>query len=278
MAMAMETTDPSPPRTRCTDLLPVSSTPDSYRCSNVQLQLPAGTLCYPGGSQQGAPPLFVAQQSKSVMGLTATFTQLQVAAQFCYPPTPPVDMRTDHDAERMLMLQQQQQQQHHHVSEAPALSHLGYGAHTVEIEQPESTAADKNSFPSLPTPPELVPSPIAENGMDPNARSCSLSPQSCKETSQFFCKQPWPAMEASAHSQLSSPGMISGPSCSPHQWNAEPGISPGVSSSAMQPTFLLPVPHMATPECPTGKTWILPHCSVLEESCACMRTCTVTLV
>ena len=271
MATAMESVDPSPIRTRCTDLLPVSSTPDSYRCNNVQLQLPAAALCYPGGSQHGAPPLFVAQQHKSVMGLTATFTQLQVAAQFCYPPTPPVDMRSDHDPERMLMLQQQQQQ--HHVSEAPALSHLGYATHTVEIEQPETSAPDKNAFPSLPTPPELVPIPINENGMDPTARGCSLSPQSCKESSQFFCKQQWQTMDPSTHSQLSSPGMISGPSCNPHhQWNPEPGsintalqhsaVSPGVSSSGMQSTFLLPVQHTGSQE--PGKTW---PSTVVQSQC-----------
>ena len=220
------------------DSIPQSIGSDSLESpttNKLAVQLP--TIRYPSAV---APPLFVdpRQRNPFLSGVeyrTTTFTQLQVAqTTFRYPPTPPVEVGEGTD--RLLHSQQQ-----HQPSEAPALSHLNYTANG------ETATSEKNTFPSLPTPPDLVPS----SDIDSVSNSlCSISPQSCPETNSMYYRNKW----STSLSQDMSQSSCLNASCSPQQtWGADPmtagSLLPIQPSSApvqtsMHPTFLFSLPQV----------------------------------
>ena len=130
--------------------------------SKQTVQLP--TIRYPASA-----PLLVDRQRNTylsgVSGVEYTFTQLQVAqATFRYPPTPPVEV--GEGTERLLPQQ---------ACEAPALSHMSYTSNG------ETATSEKNTFHSLPTPPDLV--PISD--IPPT----NISPQNCTQEMSYYRKQ-----------------------------------------------------------------------------------------
>ena len=190
---------------------------DSVRASTAAnskqtVQLP--TICFPAGAgtNQSALPA----RQPYVPGLeyrTTTYTQLQVAqTTFRYPPTPPVEMGDCTDR-----FQQQ-------PCPTTALSHLHY--------QPQNDSAisdSKNAFPSLPTPPELVPITDIDSVSSGNA---TISPQTCKDS--YYRKQ-WAAMDGDLNNSY-----ING-----SQQNWADATSPNMQQSSrasIPPAFLFPLP------------------------------------
>lgn len=155
---------------------------------SAALQLP--TICYPPTNTLATPPMFDSSQFRSrapfnlpsLQYRTATFTQLQVAqTTFRYPPTPPIDITDNSTA-----MQQVQALQSCDV--APTLSHLSYPANG------DGVTGDKNSFSSLPTPPDLV--PISTVDVDGTSSSnCSMSPSAaatvCNKNNPYYYPPTW---------------------------------------------------------------------------------------
>lgn len=192
------------------DSLPRSLGSNSTLEPNKQaVQLP--TICYPPGVTQ--PLLLDSQQLRprtpfnlqGVQYRTTTFTQFQVAqTTFRYPPTPPVDI-----SENMMSSQQQQ------TCEAPALSHMNYAA-----SADAAASTDKTGFPSLPTPPDLV--PISE------IDSSSMSPQTCKNSTFYYpaVKQQW-QHQSSDMSDMNSTQCLNTPA---QMWPVSESTTPPSSS------------------------------------------------
>lgn len=197
---------------------------DSVRASSEAnskptVQLP--TICFPAGTpgttnQSAQPPA----RQPYVPGLeyrTTTYTQLQVAqTTFRYPPTPPIEMGDCTDR-----FQQQQ------PCPTTALSHLHY-----QPQNDSSMTDSKNAFPSLPTPPELVPISDLDSVSSGNA---SLSPQTCKDS--YYRKQ-WASMEGG---DMSHSGYLNG---SQQSWAdaTSPSAMQQSSRASIPPAFLFPLP------------------------------------
>ena len=206
---------------------------ESPTTSKQSVQLP--TIRYP----TVAPPLLVDRQRSTYLpGVEYTFTQLQVAqATFRYPPTPPVEVGESSD--RLAHTQQS--------CEAPALSHMSYNANG------EAPTSEKNAFPSLPTPPDLV--PITEIPPTNSIAHCNVTPQNCSQEANqvYYRKQQWATEDlgqahclpslphAQQHSSWGTDPMSGGPLL-PVQ---PPTLQQGMKSQ-MQPTLFFSLPHHAS--------------------------------